>query len=68
MSIIWWSEDDYEILRIYYERSDKKIILDLLPGKSWYAIQKKSEELGIKRKVANIGRPKKKRTGRSKYA
>jgi len=64
MSIIWWTDEEREILKIFYPRADRKIILDMLKNKSWYACRKEAERTGIKRIVSHQGRSKKKKTER----
>lgn len=47
-----WVQTEIEVLELYYPRcEDKSIILDLLPGRSWYECATKAHELGIKRLV-----------------
>lgn len=62
MSVIWWTDQENELLKqIYPNTIDKNDIIKALKNKSWYAIKKQAELLGIKREVKNTGgRPKKK--------
>ena len=60
MSVIWWTDDEREILKNLYPKAEKKIILKTLKNKSWYACQKEARRLGLKRLVKK-GRPKKKK-------
>jgi transcriptional regulator with XRE-family HTH domain len=66
-----WTETEIEYLRIYYPRcEDSAIILDLLPGRTWYCIGEKARELGIERTVndgaATIRVPMKKKVTKAK--
>ena len=58
MSVIWWTDDQRDLLKQLYPAKDKKEILKALKPKTWYAIQKEAKELGLKREVKNTGRPK----------
>ena len=62
MSIIWWTDEQNEILKQLYPKTiDKKDIIKALKNKTWYAIKKQAKLLGLKREVINTGgRPKKK--------
>jgi len=62
MSVIWWTEQENELLKQLYPKTiDKNDIIKQFKNKSWYAIQKQAKEIGLKREVKNIGgRPKKK--------
>jgi len=62
MSVIWWTEQENELLKQLYPKTiNKKEIIKALKNKSWFAIQKQAKELNIKREVKNTGgRPKKK--------
>ena len=60
MSIIWWTDEQKELLKQLYPTKDKKEIIKTLKPKTWYAIQKKAKELDLKREIKNLGRPKKK--------
>jgi transposase len=62
MSVIWWTDEDNELLKKLYPKTiDKNDIIKALKNKTWYAIQKQAKELGLKREVKNTGgRPKKK--------
>jgi hypothetical protein len=60
MSVIWWTEEQNDILKQLYPTKDKKEILKALKPKTWYAITKQAKELGLIRTVKNLGRPKKK--------
>ena len=61
MSVIWWTDDEREILKNLYQRAAKKVILKTLKNKSWYACQKEAKRLGLKRVKQKRGRPKKKK-------
>src|SRR4030042_2612569 len=62
MSVIWWTDEQNEILKQLYPKTiDKKNIIKALKNKSWYAIKKQSLLLGIKREVRNPGGKKKKK-------
>ena len=62
MSVIWWTDQENELLKQLYPKTiDKNIIIKSLKNKSWFAIKKQAELLGINREVKNPGgRPKKK--------
>jgi hypothetical protein len=62
MSVIWWTDEENELLKQLYPKTiDKNDIIKALKNKSWYAIKKQADLLGIKRDVRNPGgRPKKK--------
>lgn len=60
MSIIWWTDEEREILKNLYPRADKKVILKTLKNKTWYTCKKEAYQLGLKR-TAKMGRPKKKK-------
>ncbi|MCK4796571.1 MAG: hypothetical protein KAT05_04275 [Spirochaetes bacterium] len=60
MSVIWWTDEDREILKQLYPTEDKKIITKELKNKSWYACQKEAKRLEIQRTPPTGGRPKKK--------
>jgi len=56
MSVIWWTDEQNEILKQLYPKTvDKKGIIKALKNKTWYAIQKQAELLGLKREVINTG-------------
>ena len=59
MSIIWWTDEEREILKNLYPGADKKVILKTLKNKTWYACKKEADQLGLKR-TDKSGRPKKK--------
>jgi hypothetical protein len=62
MSVIWWTDEDNELLKKLYPNTiDKNDIIKALKNKTWYAIKKQADLLGIKREIKNTGgRPKKK--------
>ena len=62
MSVIWWTDEENELLKQLYPKTiDKNEIVKALKNKTWYAIKKQAEILNIKREVTNTGgRPKKK--------
>jgi hypothetical protein len=62
MSVIWWTDEQNELLKQLYPNTiDKKEIIKALKNKTWYAIKKQAEFLGIKREIKNTGgRPQKK--------
>jgi hypothetical protein len=62
MSIIWWTDEQNELLKQLYPNTiDKKEIIKALKNKTWYAIKKQAELLELKREIKNTGgRPKKK--------
>ena len=62
MSVIWWTDEDKELLKELYPKTiDKNDIIKALKNKTWYAIKKQAKEMDLKREVKNTGgRPKKK--------
>ena len=60
MGIIWWTDEQRELLKQIYPNGSKKDLLKALKPKSWYAIYKEAKSLGLTRKPPNMGRPKKK--------
>ena len=60
MSIIWWTDEEREILKKLYPDTPEKEILKKLKNKSWYACKKEAGLLGLKRSLKK-GRPKKKK-------
>lgn len=60
MSVIWWTDQQTELLKQLYPAKDKREILKALKPKTWYAIQKQAKELGLVRTAPKYGRPKKK--------
>lgn len=46
-----WTDEEIEILEIFYPRSSEKVILEMLPKKGWFQCVGKAEELGIVRMV-----------------
>ena len=64
MSVIWWTDEQRELLKQLYPIEDKKVIIKKLTQygrpKSWYACQKEAKELGLVRTAPKGGRPKKK--------
>ena len=60
MSVIWWTDEERDVLKELYPSVDKKAILKRLKNKSWYACQKEAKELGLQRTPPKGGRPKKK--------
>ncbi len=62
MSVIWWTDEENELLHQLYPKTiDKNDIIKALKNKSWYAIKKQADLLGIKREVRNPGGRKKKK-------
>lgn len=56
MSVIWWTDEQNEILKQLYPKTiDKKDIIKALKNKTWYAIKKQALLLGIIREVKNPG-------------
>lgn len=60
MGVIWWTDEEREILINLYSMADKKTILKTFKNKTWYAVQKEADRLGLKRSAQKRGRPKKK--------
>jgi len=60
MSVIWWTDDEREILKTFYPNSAQKVILKKLKNKTWYACRKEAERLGLKRELKK-GRPQKRK-------
>lgn len=60
MSVIWWTDEQKELLKQIYPNGTKKDLLKALKPKSWYAIYKEAKALGLTRNPLNMGRPKKK--------
>lgn len=62
MSVIWWTDEEKELLKKLYQNTDKKEIIKVLKNKTWYAIKKEALNLGLKRdpEIKKGGRPKKK--------
>src|SRR4030043_1315168 len=62
MSIIWWTDEQTDLLKKLYPAADKKEVLKALKPKTWYAIQKQADALNLKRNenILKGGRPKKK--------
>ena len=62
MSVIWWTDEQKELLKKLYPSVDKKEILKTLKPKTWYAIRKEAKNLNLKRdpEIKKGGRPKKK--------
>ena len=46
-----WSEEEKKILRKHYERKDKKELIELLPYRSWAAINHYAQKLNLKRNL-----------------
>ena len=44
-----WSEEEKNILKKYYKRQNKKELIQLLPNRSWPAINQYAQKLNIKR-------------------
>jgi len=44
-----WTLNEIEVLKKYYPIASKDVLLKLIPGRSWNAIQLKAERLGLKR-------------------
>ena len=61
MSVIWWTDEQKEILKKVYPSADKKEIIKALKPKTWYAIRKEAESLNLERdpEIKKGGRPKK---------
>lgn len=57
-----WTDEEHEILEIFYPRSSKAVILDTLRKRSWLEITIEAELLGIKRLVKDDKGKKKKIT------
>jgi len=58
-----WSVEEIEALEIFFPRSPSEIVLDAIPGKSWYQCLEEAKKLDIKRRFEEApvkGRPKKK--------
>jgi hypothetical protein len=60
MGIIWWTDEQRELLKQIYPNGSKKELLKAFKPKTWYAIYKEALSLGLTRKPPNMGRPKKK--------
>ena len=64
MSVIWWTDEQREMLKELYPTEDKNLIMKKLKTcgrpKSWYACKKEAGELGLTRTAPKGGRPKKK--------
>ena len=62
MSVIWWTDEENELLKKLYPNAiDKNDIIKALKNKTWYAIKKQADLLGIKREIRNPGGRKKKK-------
>ena len=59
MSIIWWTNEEREILKELYPKAEKTKLIKALKNKTWYAIKKEAEQLDLKRIQPKGGRPKK---------
>ena len=61
MSVIWWTDEQKELLKKLYPSVDKKEILKALKPKTWYAIKNEAENLNIARdpEIQKGGRHKK---------
>ena len=44
-----WSEEEKKVLKKYYKRKSKKKLMELLPDRSWAAINQYAQKLNIKR-------------------
>lgn len=58
-----WTGEEVEALEIFYPSSPEDIVLDAIPGKSWWRCVQKAEEMGLKRRADETpkrGRDKKK--------
>jgi len=42
-----WDKVEEEVLKIHFTQSEKNILLDLLPKRSWAAIKQKAKKLGL---------------------
>jgi hypothetical protein len=49
MSIIWWTDEEIQLLKEIYPKLEKQKLLKQLKNKTWYAIKKKADELNLKR-------------------
>lgn len=47
----YWTQEEIEILKEHYTYGDKEEILELLPRRTWRAIQNKARQLGLKRRT-----------------
>jgi len=47
----YWSQEEIEILKENYTYSSKEKLLELLPKRTWHAIQNKARQLGLKRRT-----------------
>ena len=49
MSIVWWTDEETELLKQIYQKTEKQKLLKQLKNKTWYAIKKKADELKLTR-------------------
>lgn len=49
-----WTTEEKNILKKYYKRKSKKGLMDLLPNRSWAAINQYSQKLNIKRSYDTV--------------
>lgn len=47
----YWTQKEIEILKEHYTYASKEELLELLPKRSWHAIQNKALKLGLKRRT-----------------
>ncbi|RLG85142.1 MAG: hypothetical protein DRO39_06330 [Thermoprotei archaeon] len=48
-----WSKEEIEILKKYYPTASRELLMKMLPGRSWNAIQLKAGRLGLRRVAGN---------------
>jgi hypothetical protein len=60
-----WTDEEHEILQIFFPRSSQEIILDTLPKKYWIDICMEAEKLGIKRLIEDKPKRKKRKKAKS---
>jgi DNA invertase Pin-like site-specific DNA recombinase len=49
-----WTDDELEILREHYESAGQDELVEMLPGRSWWAISRKGRYLGLSRTRSNV--------------
>jgi hypothetical protein len=49
-----WTKEEKKILKKYYKKKDKKELMELLPNRSWAAINQYSQKLNIKRSYDTV--------------
>ncbi|RLE64019.1 MAG: hypothetical protein DRJ47_08645 [Thermoprotei archaeon] len=47
----YWTKEEIEILEQHYTYASKEELLELLPKRTWNAIQNKAKQLGLKRRT-----------------